>query len=29
VMEKLGLAYAFDTVVPVFDQPVAVHATHR
>ncbi|WP_250007190.1 GNAT family N-acetyltransferase [Actinoplanes sp. M2I2] len=26
VMEKLGLAYEFETVVPGHDQPVAVHA---
>ncbi|MCY1139736.1 GNAT family N-acetyltransferase [Actinoplanes sp. Pm04-4] len=29
VMEKLGLAYEFDTVVPEYDQPVAVHAAVR
>ncbi|MEU4240085.1 GNAT family N-acetyltransferase [Actinoplanes sp. NPDC026619] len=29
VMEKLGMAYAFDTVVPSHDQPVAVHALTR
>ncbi|WIM99626.1 GNAT family N-acetyltransferase [Actinoplanes oblitus] len=29
VMEKLGLAYAFSTVVPAVQQPVAVHARRR
>ncbi|MGX6600925.1 GNAT family N-acetyltransferase [Micromonosporaceae bacterium Da 78-11] len=29
VMAKLGLSYAFSTVVPVHDQPVAVHAITR
>lgn len=29
VMEKIGMSYAFDTVVPVVDQPVAVHAITR
>ncbi|MGK5683169.1 GNAT family N-acetyltransferase [Actinoplanes sp. URMC 104] len=29
VMEKLGLVHEFDTVVPVHEQPVAVHAITR
>jgi RimJ/RimL family protein N-acetyltransferase len=29
VMEKLGLTYRFDTVVPEYGQPVAVHARDR
>jgi RimJ/RimL family protein N-acetyltransferase len=29
VMAKLGLVHDFDTVVPVYDQPVAVHAITR
>ena len=29
VMEKLGMSHAFDTVVPEFAQPVAVHAITR
>ncbi|MBL7261565.1 GNAT family N-acetyltransferase [Paractinoplanes lichenicola] len=29
VMEKLGLHHEFDTVVPGFEQPVAVHAITR
>jgi RimJ/RimL family protein N-acetyltransferase len=29
VMEKLGLVHAFDTVIPVYDLPVAVHAVDR
>jgi RimJ/RimL family protein N-acetyltransferase len=29
VMEKIGLRYEFDTVVPGHEQPVAVHAINR
>ncbi|MFI5936772.1 GNAT family N-acetyltransferase [Actinoplanes sp. NPDC051494] len=29
VMEKLGLTYESTTVVPVYDQPVAIHAISR
>lgn len=29
VMEKLGLAHEFDTVVPGHEQPVAIHAISR
>jgi RimJ/RimL family protein N-acetyltransferase len=29
VMEKLGLTFDFETVIPGFDQPVAVHAITR
>ncbi|MEV4351025.1 GNAT family N-acetyltransferase [Actinoplanes sp. NPDC049596] len=29
VMDKLGLVYEFDTVVPGFGQPVAIHARNR
>ncbi len=29
VMEKLGLTYAYDTVIPSHNQPVAIHAITR